>query len=85
MPTHITLTRSRGKALTQLMRIPIPSRPSPTRLRKLGCKVVAEYAVLGQYDFVTMVDARTTRRWLISASISVHTEPPGSRRSQRSR
>jgi uncharacterized protein with GYD domain len=24
---------------------------------KFGCKIVAEYAVLGQYDFVTIVDA----------------------------
>lgn len=26
-------------------------------VEKLGCKVVAQYATLGQYDFVTVVDA----------------------------
>jgi hypothetical protein len=86
--TYITLT-----ALTALTAEgahtvhanPDPPSPVADDVAKFGCKVVAEYAVLGGTTSSRSSTRRVTRRWLISASITVHVEPPGSRRCRRSR
>jgi uncharacterized protein with GYD domain len=57
MPTYVVLTKLRPagrKAIEQN-----PGRPAEinAQVRRLGGKIVMQYATLGEYDFITFVEA----------------------------
>ena len=57
MPTYIMLTTLTSEGAHTVHANPDRLTALADEVTKFGCKVVAEYAVLGQYDFVTIVEA----------------------------
>jgi uncharacterized protein with GYD domain len=57
MPTYIMLTTLTSEGAHTVHANPDRVAALRDDVAKFGCKIVAEYAVLGQYDFVTIVDA----------------------------
>jgi uncharacterized protein with GYD domain len=57
VPTYIMLTTLTAEGAHTVHANPDRLTALADEVAKFGCKVVAEYAVLGQYDFVTVVDA----------------------------
>ncbi len=57
MPTYILLSNLTDEGAKTIKRNPKRIREVNTELEKLGVKVVAQYAVLGPYDFVNIVEA----------------------------
>ena len=57
MPTYIMLTSLTSEGAHTVHANPDRLTALADEVAKFGCKVVAEYAVLGQYDFVTIVEA----------------------------
>jgi uncharacterized protein with GYD domain len=57
MPTYIMLTTLTSEGAHTVHANPDRLTALADEVAKFGCKVVAEYAVLGQYDFVTVVEA----------------------------
>jgi uncharacterized protein with GYD domain len=57
MPTYIGLARVSPKGLTTLKRNPSRLKEVNQEVEQFGVKVVQQYALLGAYDFLTVVDA----------------------------
>jgi uncharacterized protein with GYD domain len=57
MPTYIMLTTLTAEGAHTVHANPDRLTALADEVANFGCKVVAEYAVLGQYDFVTVVEA----------------------------
>jgi len=61
MPTYILLSTLTSEGRQTLLDHPDRLELVNKEISELGCKVIAQYAVLGPYDFVTTIDAPTTR------------------------
>ena len=57
MSTYILLSNLTDDGAKTIKRNPRRIKEVNTELEKLGVKVVAQYAVLGPYDFVNVVEA----------------------------
>ena len=57
MPTYILLSNLTDDGAKTIKRNPKRIKEVNTELEKLGVKVIAQYAVLGPYDFVNIVEA----------------------------
>ncbi len=57
MPTYVMLTTLTPEGSQTLHKRPERLEEVNREIEELGCKVVAQYAVLGQYDFVSIVEA----------------------------
>jgi uncharacterized protein with GYD domain len=57
MPTYILLTTLTSEGAHTLHANPDRLVAVNDEVSKLGCKVVEQYAVLGAYDFVTIIEA----------------------------
>ncbi len=57
MPTYILLSSLTPQGSETLHRDPDRLDAVNEEIKEFGCKVVTQYAVLGEYDFVTIIDA----------------------------
>jgi len=57
MPTYILLSTLTSEGRQTLLDHPDRLELVNKEISDLGCKVIAQYAVLGQYDFVTTIEA----------------------------
>ncbi len=57
MPTYVMLTTLTPEGSQTLHKRPERLEEVNREIEGFGCKVVAQYAVLGQYDFVSIVEA----------------------------
>ena len=62
MPTYILLSNLTDEGAKSLKTNPKRVQEVNKEIEKYGAKVTAQYAVLGPYDFVSIVDSPTTRR-----------------------
>lgn len=57
MPTYVMLTNLTSEGVRTLKGNPARVGEVNKEVEQLGVKVLAQYATLGQYDFVTIVEA----------------------------
>jgi uncharacterized protein with GYD domain len=57
MPLYVLLSTLTPEGRETLHKNPDRVKAVDQEIEKLGCKVVAQYALLGLYDFVTVIDA----------------------------
>ncbi len=57
MPTYLMLTNLTAEGVRTLKNNPGRVAEVNKEVEQLGAKVVSQYATLGQYDFVTIVEA----------------------------
>ena len=57
MPTYLMLTNLTAEGVRTLKNNPSRVAEVNKEVEQLGAKVVTQYATLGQYDFVTVVEA----------------------------
>jgi uncharacterized protein with GYD domain len=57
MPTYIMLTRLTSDGVKTIKDNPSRVQEVNKEVEQLGVKVVSQWATLGEYDFVTVVDA----------------------------
>jgi uncharacterized protein with GYD domain len=57
MPTYVMLTNLTADGVRTLKNNPGRVAEVNNEVEQIGAKVVAQYATLGQYDFVTVVEA----------------------------
>ena len=57
MPTYIMLTRLTSDGVKTIKDNPARVQEVNKEVEQLGVKVVSQWATLGEYDFVTVVDA----------------------------
>ncbi len=57
MPTYVMLTNLTADGVKTLKNNPARVSEVNKEVEQIGAKVVAQYATLGQYDFVTIVEA----------------------------
>lgn len=57
MPTFVMLNKLSPAGFEKLHQDPDRLDAVAAEIQKLGCKVVAQYALLGEYDFLTIVEA----------------------------
>jgi uncharacterized protein with GYD domain len=57
MPTYIMLSRLSPEGLTTLKKNPSRLKEVNQEVEQFGARVVQQYALLGSYDFVTVLDA----------------------------
>jgi uncharacterized protein with GYD domain len=57
MPTYVMLTNLTSEGVKTLKSNPTRVTEVNKEVEQIGVKVVAQYATLGQYDFVTIVEA----------------------------
>jgi uncharacterized protein with GYD domain len=57
MPTYIMLSRVSPEGLTTLKRNPSRLQEVNQEVEQFGARVVQQYALLGAYDFITVLDA----------------------------
>jgi uncharacterized protein with GYD domain len=57
MPTYILLSTMTDEGAKTIKRNPRRIKEVNSELEKMGVKVTAQYAVLGPYDFVNVVEA----------------------------
>jgi len=57
MPTYVMLTNLTAEGIRTLKNNPGRVAEVNKEVEQLGAKVLQQYATLGQYDFVTIVDA----------------------------
>jgi len=57
MPTYVMLTNLTAEGVRTLKNNPGRVAEVNREVEQIGAKVVAQYATLGQYDFVTIVEA----------------------------
>jgi len=61
MPTYVLLSNLTDEGAKALKANPKRLQEVNKEIEKFGAKVTAQYAVLGPYDFVSIVDCPTTR------------------------
>jgi uncharacterized protein with GYD domain len=57
MPTYVMLTNLTSEGVKTLKNNPGRVAEVNKEVEQIGAKVVAQYATLGQYDFVTVIEA----------------------------
>ena len=57
MPTYVMLTNLTADGIRTLKNNPGRVAEVNQEVEQIGAKVVAQYATLGQYDFITIVEA----------------------------
>jgi len=57
MPTYILLSTLAGDGGKTMHAHPNRLREVDEEVKVMGCKVLAQYALLGQYDFITILEA----------------------------
>jgi uncharacterized protein with GYD domain len=57
MPTYVLLTTLTSEGSQTLHANPSRVAAVDDEIKEFGCKVLAQYAVLGPYDFVTVIEA----------------------------
>ena len=57
MPTYIMLSRVSPEGLNTLKRNPSRLQEVNQEVEQFGARVVQQYALLGAYDFITVLDA----------------------------
>ncbi len=57
MPTYVVFTKLRPQARKNIQKNPDRLSEVNAQVRRLGGKITMQYAVLGEYDFVTFVEA----------------------------
>jgi uncharacterized protein with GYD domain len=57
MPTYILLSKLVGEGSETMHRHPDRLREVDGEVKSMGCTVVAQYALLGEYDFLTVLEA----------------------------
>ena len=57
MPTYVMLTNLTAEGVRTLKNNPGRTAEVNKEVEQIGARVVAQYATLGQYDFVTIVEA----------------------------
>jgi uncharacterized protein with GYD domain len=57
MPTYVMLTNLTSEGVRTLKNNPGRVAEVNQEVEQIGAKVIAQYATLGQYDFVTVVEA----------------------------
>ena len=57
MPTYVMLTNLTADGIRTLKNNPGRVAEVNQEVEQIGAKVVAQYATLGQYDFVTVIEA----------------------------
>ncbi|HEY1854736.1 MAG TPA: GYD domain-containing protein [Solirubrobacterales bacterium] len=57
MPTYVMLTNLTAEGVKTLKNNPGRVAEVNQEVEQIGAKVIAQYATLGQYDFVTIVEA----------------------------
>ena len=70
MPTYVMLTNLTADGVRTLKNNPGRVAEVNKEVEQIGAKVLAQYATLGQYDFVTWSRPPTRRRWPRSRSSS---------------
>ena len=68
MPTYIMLTRLTSDGVKTLKNNPSRVQEVNKEVEQLGVKVLNQWATLGEYDFVSVVEAPDERRWPSSRS-----------------
>lgn len=79
MPNYILLSSLNPGGLETLKERPDRLREVNEEIERMGCKVVAQYAVLGPFDFVTIIEAPDTK---VVAKLSVNMGARGTVRIQ---
>jgi len=57
MPTFVLLNKLTPAGFEKLHQDPDRLDAVQSEIEKLGCKVIAQYALLGEYDFLTIIEA----------------------------
>ena len=57
MPTYVLLTNLAAPGLETLNRKPERVREVNEEISQLGCRLIAQYALLGPYDFLNIIEA----------------------------
>lgn len=57
MPIYVMLTRLTSEGKKTIMNNPHRIKEVNDEVEKMGAKIVSQYALLGQYDFVTVLNA----------------------------
>ena len=57
MPTYVMLTNLTAEGIRTLKNNPGRVAEVNKEVEQIGAKVIAQYATLGQYDFVTVIEA----------------------------
>lgn len=57
MPTFVLLNKLTPAGFETLHKNPDRLDSVQTEIEKMGCKVIAQYALLGEYDFLTIIEA----------------------------
>jgi uncharacterized protein with GYD domain len=79
MPTYVMLTNLTAEGVRTLKNNPGRVAEVNKEVEQIGAKVIAQYATLGQYDFVTIVEAPDERTM---AKVSVELGSRGTMSSQ---
>ena len=79
MPTYVMLTNLTAEGVRTLKNNPARVAEVNKEVEQIGAKVQAQYATLGQYDFVTIVEAPDTETM---AKVSVELGSRGTMSSQ---
>lgn len=79
MPTYVMLTNLTAEGVRTLKNNPARVAEVNSEVEQIGAKIVSQYATLGQYDFVTVVEAPDDRTM---AKISVELGSRGTMTSQ---
>ena len=57
MPTYLMLTKLTPEGIRTLKNNPSRVTEVNNEVEQIGAKVISQYATLGQYDFVTVIEA----------------------------
>ncbi len=57
MPTYVMLTNLSAEGVRTLKNNPARVAEVNQEVEQIGARVIAQYATLGQYDFVTIIEA----------------------------
>jgi uncharacterized protein with GYD domain len=57
MPTYVLLSTLTPEGRETLHRNPDRVKAVDQEISELGCRVISQYALLGAYDFITIIDA----------------------------
>lgn len=79
MPTYVMLTNLTSEGVKTLKNNPSRVGEVNNEVEALGAKVIAQYTTLGQYDFVTIIEAPSEE---IMAKVSIEMGSRGTMNSQ---
>ncbi len=57
MPTYLMLTKLTTEGRQRIAQHPERLEQVNLEVKDFGCKIVGQYAVMGQYDFLTVIEA----------------------------